>query len=196
MAVNDVYRISVIFSSAFFDGDAVNVLDFRQTVIVIAKTEPQFCSELAAEVGNAYVNNYMADVADVITLERVECFNVTQPTFQAAVQFNVPGTLNQPLVSPRSSVVVSKNSGLRGRSFNGRLFLLPPTETQQDAGNLTVPYEAIVQTFVTGLIALILSNLNQYKLVVFSTKLGLDTLVATMITRTILGTIRGRRKVA
>lgn len=196
MAIGDVYRVSIIFSSDLFDGDAVNVLDYTQTVVVIAKTEPQFCSELAAEVGNEYVDNYLSDVGDEITLERVECFNVTQPTFQAAVQFNTPGSLADQLVSPRSAVVVSKNSGLRGRSFNGRMFLLPPGESQQDGGELTPAFETIVQTFVTGLILLILSNLNQYKLVVFSQKLGLDTLVATMIVRSILGTIRGRRKVA
>lgn len=195
MAVGDFYRVSVLYNHPNADGQVVNVFDYEQTVIDTPKTEPQFCLELAAEVIGVTVANFMPNITASWELAGAECFNITQPTFQGTVSSGVNGGVTGESVALRSAVVCSKKTGLRGRSFQGRSFLVAPPEVDQNAGLISGSYFVVMGDYCDALIELVLVNDNEYKLVVFSELLQIGTQVQTFIPSLTLGSVRGRQKV-
>lgn len=195
MAVGDFYRCSVIYSNTTGDGNIVNVFDYEQTDIVVAKTEDQFCNELASELRIELEDNYLSLISADWTLVRVDCFNITQPTFEGTSASGDPGTGAGDTVSIRSAVVVTKRTGFRGRSFRGRTFLPAPSENNQNGGEISAAYATSIGTFFSGILVLLLVNDNRYVMVVYSSVLVDGTQVGTAEVKTTLGSIRGRQKV-
>ena len=195
MAIGDFYRTSAIYSHPEADGDVVNILDYEQQVIVVSKTEGEFCNELAAEVRNTLVSEFLPLIADDWQLDKVDCFNITQPTFQGVAISGANGGLADDSVAVRSAIVVTKRTALRGRSFLGRTFLPAPPETVQDGGRITSIFQLDVDTAMAQMISLDLSNGNEYELVVFSELLVSGEPVTSYAANAVLGSVRGRQKV-
>lgn len=195
MAINDFYRTSAVYTSPDADGEVVNVVDYTLTIVSTPLSEPGFCSSLASEVRQSIEALFLPAQGNTWTLERVDCFNITQPQFAGASPSGVVGGNALEIVSPRSAIVVSKKTGLRGRKFNGRMFLLAPNEVNQVNGSIISAYEAVIQLYVDDLIVLTDPISNQWDLVVYSSILLTGNLVTQMLVRSDLGSIRGRKKV-
>lgn len=195
MALNEFYRTSAIYSHPNADGEVVNVVDYELTTIGTPSSEIVFCGELATEVGDAIVTGYLPQLSLEWSLKQVNCFNIDQPAFSAEQVFGNPGASGSDSLPLRSSVVVKKSTGLRGRSFNGRMFLPATTELEQDDGIITPALKAIIQLFVDDLIILTSPASNQWTMAVYSSLLSDGTVVQNMLVRDTLGTIRGRQKV-
>lgn len=195
MAIGNIYEAALIFSHVQATGLVVNVLHYEQTVITVAKTEPQYCNELAAEVRNICETDWLPDATDDLTLERVDVFNVDQPTFQGTASSGVQGGSVGDSLSPRQAAVATKLTGLRGKSFRGRMYIPGLSEGDQNAGQIEVATVAKLQTYVDNLISLVLSNANEYQQSVYSRKGAAGTQITTIEVKNDIGTIRGRKKV-
>lgn len=195
MAIDEFYRTSAVYTNPFATGEVVNVVDYQLTLESTPVSEFGNCAELAAEVRQATEALWLPEQGSDWTLDRVDCFNIDQPQFSGTSISGVSGGIIGEVVSTRTAIVVAKKTGLRGRSFNGRMFLISPRELNQSGGTITPAYEAIVQSFVDDLIILTTPGVNQYKMVVYSTVLVTGNIVTLMIVRSDMGSIRGRKQV-
>lgn len=201
MALDDVYQCSVVFSSPLADGEIVNVLHYRLSDIVLSGSELGYASAIASELEELYRLSFMPGVSNQFTMDRVNVFNLNQPTIEFSFVSGVVGGQALESLGPRNAIVVSKKTGLRGRSFRGRLYLLPPVEANQIGGSITAAYEAALQLFSDDAIILTIPSGNQYNLNVYSPTLSTPPLlivsndVVTMEVRSQIGTIRGRKVV-
>lgn len=196
MSQGNTYQCSVIFDSPNVDGDMVNVLHYILTDEQTPLDEDLFCLEVAELVGAVYVAGYSPSGTNETELDRVDCFNVDQPTFANTAVVNQAGTVTDPSGSIRAAPVISKKTGLRGRSFRGRMFLPYPTESQTTEGQLEAAFQTNMQSFADDLIIVTDgTTANQYKLAVRSEFLSVSTLVTSMIVRSDMGSIRGRKQV-
>lgn len=201
MALDDVYQCSVVFTSPLADGDIINVLHYQLTIDTTPSSELGYASAIASEVEELYRLTLMPLVSDQFTLDRVDVFNLNQPLVEFSFSSGTVGGSILDTLGPRNAIVVSKKTGLRGRSFRGRVYILPPLEQDQNGGDLSTGHEAAIQSFVDDMIILTIPNDNEYQLVVYSPTLSTppgdiqSSLVITMTVRKQLGTIRGRKVV-
>lgn len=195
MAVGDFYRASAIYSHPEADGQVVNILDYEQQVVVVSKTEGEYCNELASEVRNTLVSEFLPGISDLWQLDKVETFNITQPTFQGIAISAANGGVTGESVAIRSAIVVTKKTALRGRHFLGRTFLPCPLEADQAAGRISSTYKAVVDAAMAEMVTLTLTNDNEYALVVYSEALVDGEPVTSYAANAVLGSVRGRQKV-
>lgn len=197
MALNDFYRTSIIFNHPNADGDVVNVVDFELLNIGTIVSEEEFCEELAQQVVTIVEAELLPALTDSWTLNQVTCFNITQPQFQGNDVSGSAGAIDNESVAIRSAPVATKRTGLRGRSFNGRMFLPSIPETNQDAGVMNAGLLAVLNTYVEELRNFSTTvNTNEYIMVVFSQLLLNGTRVTSLSVRSTLGSIRGRQRVS
>lgn len=196
MAVNDVYQATAVYTSPLVDGDIVNVIHYRLTTLATPKTEDLLCLEIAVEIKDTYVNELNPSLPTDLTLDRVDCFNVDQPTFSNSTLSGDAGDVIGDALPPRNAPVISKKTGLRGRSFRGRMYLPFLSELQQNGGVITPAALVNIQDFADDLIVETAPSSNQWELTVYSAKLGSDALVTSMVPRSEMGSVRGRKKVS
>lgn len=196
MAVGDFFRTTTVYSHPQADGDVVNVVDFVQDELVVSQSDAEYCEELAIEVRDTVETEWLPSISDEWSLLRVECHGITNPLAQSTATSTADGEAVEESVSIRSAPVVTKETGVRGRSFRGRMFLTSITEASQAGGVMSAGLISTIQSFVDALRHLTLTNLNQYQMVVYSTLLTDGTKVTSLIVRANLGTIRGRQKVS
>ncbi len=195
MAIDDFYRSTIVFTNPSADGEVVNVVDYQSTVLATPVSEIGQVGELAVEIKQTVEALLMPNLSAVWTLDRVDVFNITQPQFAATTPSGITGAVGVDSVSPRTAVIMSKKTGLRGRSFNGRMFSPSPPEDQQNNGVLEGTFVTIMQAYGDDLLVLTTPGLNEYKMVVFSEVLVDGNQVIVMIVRSDLGSIRGRKQV-
>ena len=202
MAVNDVLELAVVYTSPISSGDMVNVVHYRQTTYDGVSSR----AALGIALGNAFASavnaNYMPTVSSQITFDEVRFFYVNDPLIGGIVDQNNAGGGATDAVSFRTAPVVKKISDLRGRTFNGRMYLLPILETQQANGTITTAHLAILQTFVDSLRILSDGPVdNIWQMTVYSRKLStppttiIDNTIQNFVINTVMGTIRGRQVV-
>jgi len=196
MAVDDIYKCSAVFDATGIDGDLVVTHHYRQAGIDTTLTESGYCAELASQLRIAYVADFMPEITDDMTLDRVDCFNVTQPQYAGLSVSGQAGgkTVTDPLPY-RTAIVVARKTGLRGRSYNGRMFLPGIVEEDQNGGVIETSFKTDLQVFVDGIIDLVTGNDNDYSGVVYSEVLAIGTQITDMVIRDVLGSQRGRQKV-
>ena len=195
MALNDVYKVSCVFSNTKADGDMVITHHYALAFINTGLSEAGYCEQIAQALKADYETHYLPLISNKYTLERVDAFNVTQPQFQGTSASGTDGSIaGADLVSLRSAIVIAKKSGLRGRRYNGRMFMLAPTEAQQADGDIISSLQTSLQDFCDDhLIKVVAGNLNEYNHIVWSDKFSIGTPVETYIVRATLGSQRGRQ---
>ncbi len=201
MALNDVYQASIIFSHPQADGPVVNVVHYRLDLIITPRNEESYCGQLSGEIVTLAVAGIIPSLTANWELEEVVCFNLNQPQFQASTPSGVTGSNVSPNDLPiRSAPLISKRTGLRGRSFRGRMYLPSITEESQQAGEIIPAEIVILDAYGASLINIVTAgDLNQFNLEVYSPTLStpptiiVATPVATMTTNGVLATIRGRQ---
>ena len=196
MAIGDLFRSSAIYNHPNADGDVVNIFDYVQDEEVSVLSQSAICQEIANAVGALLETEIMASLEEEWVLNRVECFGISDPTASATYVSNTAGTQTGETLPIRSAPVMTKITGLRGRTYRGRTFWPAPGEASQDGGVLL---QAWVDVFADAGEELRLyegDQMNVYQMVVYSAKLEIGTRVSNVIVRSTLGSIRGRQAVS
>lgn len=202
MAVNDIYRASCIFGAVGADGDLVFTVHYRTTNVTTPISRQAEAQEIADELGGNVETVYMPLLPSEITFDKVDVIGITDDTVIASYGSGAVGTDAGQPVPLRSAPVIKLQTGLRGRSFNGRMFLMPPSESQQDGGVLAGNYIAALALFQATIQRISLQpSGNIYDQTIYSrTKSNppveyIDNLVSTAIVNPTMGGQRGRQKV-
>jgi len=193
MTVNDVYKASALFSGVSAEGLMVMTFHYRTTNGSGGAGQSGEAQHIANGVRDGIQDDYLPELTDVVTLDRVEVVGVTNPVIQATATSGVSGTLTDDNLPWRSASVAALKTGLRGRSFNGRSFGIAPGVTRQDNGDLSAGFSTALQTFYDNLLLIIHSGGNEYSMTIRSDALDLDNLVQTVIIRPRFGSQRGRQ---
>ena len=201
MAVNDLYRASVNFTAPDAEGNMQFNLHFRTTTVVTPISGQFEANDIAGTLIPIINADYMPDVPDAITQTTVDVIGLTDPTVQAIFTNNQLGGGGTDPVAYRNAPVVKLKTGLRGRSFNGRLYLMATGEGNQDAGVLDPAFVTVIQNFMANIQVLTAaSSSNEYSLTVYSPTLSVpgslvDNLVTQFIVNPRFGTQKSRQSV-
>jgi len=202
MALDDVFECAVTYAQPGADGELVNVLHYRQTTYDGVSSITAMGDLVSAQIIAGLDGNYMTSASDTLTLERVDWFAVTDPTFGGSVVSGTVGIIVSEALSIRSAPVIKKITAQRGRKFQGRWFMPTVTEDQQTRG--------IMNATIIGVLEGLAATLrvvndgpedNIFQMTVYSRKLStppaivVDTLVTGFVVNPVLGSVRGRQKV-
>jgi hypothetical protein len=201
MAVNDIFEQT--WGWTIGTDDANNVVHFRQTQYDGVSSRPALCAILNTLVEAGIAADLLTQLSAGISLDTLDCFVVNSDTDFAASAPALNGSLLGEIVPHRSAPVVTKTTGLRGRSFRGRMFLPSPIEGQQNGGVMTGAHVANLQTFVDNLRIVDDGAGNFFRMTVYSPTLSdpgmsvfIDNLINVLIVRPVLGSLRGRQDVS
>ena len=201
MAVNDKYLVTIQYTSGLFTGHAFNVLAFNTVKQPETITNQQAVQQLLANMGSLLSARLKPLLPTQVVISGLRAIGLTDPTFQEDDAVNITGAATGGFVSSRAAVVVSLLTGLRGRSYRGRMFIPTPTDVSAENGRLTATAATAYAAVVRSLLTENVPNASGFEMGVYSRKLSKDqgTPVVTKITdiavRTVLGSIRGRVRV-
>lgn len=207
MAQGDVVALAVTFTHVQIPGTApVVTLAYQQTSANDgSNTDLVEAIAIATRVVDVLSADMATDVFDdETTIGPCVFWGLTKPTIGGQVPGKVgPGTAISDLLSPRTAVVVTKTSGLRGRSYRGRSYLPFVPEAAQSMGTLGATYVTAYQTIADNLESFpaVGGTGAAHQQVIYSPTLSAErgevvaTPVLQMIVRPRLGSIRGRWKV-
>ncbi len=200
MAVNDIFQCSINWVLA--GNPAANVVHFRQTSWDGGTSRSDLCVILLGLIATSISTFYVPDLSNAVTLPTMDCFVINDPLSAGTTAPGLVGSDISEMLSRRSSVVVKKLTGLRGRSFRGRMFLPPPTETRQQNGEINAAFQAIIEAWMVDFAALTDGASNIFRFSVFSPTLStfpagpfIDNIINAVVVHTTLGSIRGRQEV-
>jgi hypothetical protein len=163
---------------------------------------------LVQDVIDAWQNSaqpeYLASLSDVTDLEVIQVRGITNPEFGTDQSVSLAGEVvsgGLGIISPRSAPVVSLRTGLIGRSFRGRSFLMSPNENETVNGALSVNLQSVIDDYYNAALQITgpVSG-NVYRMTIFSKTLSteeslVDNLVTNFIIRVNVGSQRKRRTV-
>jgi hypothetical protein len=204
MAVNDIFKLAFLHTQPATTGTSVTTLHYRQTEQVTALVGNLLVQDVIDAWQNSAQPEYLDSLPDVTTLNVIQVRGITNPEFgtdQAVSQSGnvVSGGLG--IISPRSAPVVSLRTGLIGRSFRGRSFLMSPTENETVNGAMSVNLQSVIDDYYNAALQITgpVSG-NVYRMTIFSKTLSteeslVDNLVTNFIIRVNVGSQRKRRTV-
>lgn len=185
MALNDIYRCTFEFSSPTADGNMVWVNHFRTTEVNSVISDLNEAVEIATENVGVVGSLYLQEITSNITFLGCTVVGITKPTVTTQVAVSNPGTAIGESVSMRDAPVIKLGTGLRGRSYNGRIYLMPPPESVNDGGTILASHCTDLETFVNGLKRVSTQpSGNKYDMVVYSRTLSVPptSYVSTVVT--------------
>jgi hypothetical protein len=204
MAVNDIFKLAFLHTQPATTGTSVTTLHYRQTEQVTALVGNLLVQDVIDAWQDSAQPEYLTSLPDVTTLNVIQVRGITNPQFGTDQAVGLAGGIDDGglgIISPRSAPVVSLRTGLIGRSFRGRSFLMSPTENLTANGvmvtalieNIDDYYNAALQ--ITGPV-----SGNVYRMTIFSKTLSteeslVDNLVTNFIIRANTGSQRKRRSV-
>jgi len=201
MALNDVQVMAVVFSVSGADGEIVNTHQYKLTQWSSSTTRIENLAELADFLQTQYEADLLPDLPTGVTLERIEGY-VLQGGGVASVNLAVgtSGGVAGDFIPVRDAMVVNKQTGLRGRSFRGRNFLPPLSESNQNGGIVIAGFVSIVEDFYAGIVEFDNGAGDVFNMVVYSPTLTVDTenpvtnQVSNFVVNNRIGSIRRRWK--
>ena len=202
MSLGDVYRASAIFEVPGADGKMVFTSHFRTEVVNTVLTDFQEAADIAIEAASTIETFYMPFVSDQFIFEEVKVIGISNPLVGVSQVSNTAGSDTDDYVALRSAPVARLKTGIRGRSYNGRMFLLPCGEAQQNGGTMISSYVTSLTTFIAAYRRLSQQpSTNVYDMVIYSKKLSdasmtvVSNLVANWLVNDTMGSLRGRQTV-
>lgn len=145
MAVNDVAVLSLIWQNAASGAQARNVLKYQMTAQT-GEDEAAWTAIAVAVAAAIWPDAVKAFYAATTILERIDWYGVSQPTQEGTAPITEAGVATGEALPLLTAPLVQKKTGLRGKRFNGRMFMPAPIEAVQNAGLLTTPYREAVDT--------------------------------------------------
>jgi len=204
MADQDIVGLSIpIVTSEVSGASPYIVLHYRQQgANEGANTNFAEALALGASVRDILTEDRATDIyGPDITVGPIDAFGVTEPTVGVLVPAAAAGgSTSGDYVSPRSAMVATKRTALRGRSFRGRTYFPWVLEGAQDNGVISPTYLATYQAVCDDLesIAAVSGTSAAQQLVVYSPTMSANqsapvaTPVVQMVAQNRLGSIRGR----
>lgn len=202
MTVNDVYKATAYFDAPTSSGEMTFNVHYRTVTV----NTPEGDSQEALDIANAFRANielnYLTFIPTEVILQRVTVVGVTNPLIGVE---QVSGNNGAGGVNPlpyRAAPVVKFKSGLRGRSYNGRIYLIACDESQQTGGSMLASYIQSLGTFVESIRVLTgIVSLNEFQATIYSPTLTgagpiIDNIVESFTINPRLGTQRSRQDVA
>jgi len=202
MAIGDVFEVVQTWRSGLASGDIDNVLHYRVSAEVPEAGDADIAQMIATGASEAFSNHLLARASEQLTFSNVAVIGVSTPTFRRDFPFSLVGRASSPLISVRSAPVVTKRTDVRGRRFNGRFFLYPPTESDILNGSLINDAIAAINDYLGAILVYRDASIGTVDLVVYSRTESAEqgeivsTPVTSLVPRAVLGTIRGRRRVS
>lgn len=201
MAVGDIFETTWRWDAN--TENMVNVVHYRQTVYDGSTNNPALCVALLQAIEAVVIADWKPTGSANVTLEGLDCFVVNDPTSEGTEAASVAGDVAGELVPLRSSPVAKKNTILRGRSFRGRMFLPPITETQQSGGVIVGSHRTALDDFLEEVRLVDDGAGNTFRMTVYSPTLSdpamdvfVDTAIASLTVQVNLGSIRRRQSVS
>lgn len=202
MSLGDVYRVSSIFEVPGADGKCVFTNHFETVTVNSVISDVAEAQDIATEAVDTIDTLYMPFVSDQFVFEGVKVIGISNPLVGVELAAATAGSDTDDYVSVRSAPIVYYSTGLRGRSYNGRNFLLPCGEAQQNGGTMIASYLSSLLAFITGYRRLSQQpSTNVYDMTIYSKKLSDQsmTVVSNLVTgwgiRDTMGSLRGRQTV-
>lgn len=176
------------------------VKDYRITAINTAGSLSAWLTAVLTTYTGAWVTALLQDLDEQFTFNTVRAFNRNDPTEEANATVDIDGTATDEGLPLRAAVVMLKETGLRGRSFQGRMSFPAIHAAAQDLGLLDAGALALFVAW-SGAVRIIGDATNQGHMTVYSRTLSTDdvifnTLVTGYSVRNTLGSIRGRQPVS
>jgi len=202
MAVGDIYEAVQTWRTGLASGDIDNVLHFTVLSEAPSITDRNIADMIATGLFEALSANLNARVSDNLTFSNIAVIGITNPLFRFDYPQSLVGRSSSPLVSIRSAPVVTKRSDVRGRRFNGRMYLFPPTESDVLDGSLVNDFISAANDYLAAIREIEDVAVGSVQMSVYSRTQSeqqgrpIATLVSDLIVRSVLGTIRGRRRVS
>lgn len=202
MAVNNVYKATYEFSAPDAAGPMNFNIHYRTVIDNTSQSAQAEAGEIAQEAVNTVLLDYIPLVPTPVTFIGVTVVGLTDPTAlgQVASGANGGGGVNP--VSYRNAPVAKLLSGQRGRSLNGRIFLMASDESQQTGGVMLATYITSLQAAVEAMRVLVgVTSTNVYQATIYSEVLTgtgpiVDNLVENIVVNPKFGTQRSRQDVA
>lgn len=202
MSVNEVYRASMIFNDPLASGDIVVTSHYRTSSVIVPISNPAEALEIAVEVVGAVNNDLLGLLSTTMTFTEVNVIGITDPFVGVTQVAGGTGSATGEALPMRSSPVVRLNTELRGRSFQGRMFLPTPTEINQAGGVLVPAYITAANIFIAAMQILTgATSGNTYRQTVYSRTLStpptivVDNLVISSTLNATMGSQRRRQTV-
>lgn len=201
MAVNDVYKASVIFTSPNAAGEMEFNLHYRTTTVNVPISDSAEALDIAANMSAILQAEYFPVLPDVITLQRIDVVGISDPLVGVSFAVGVVGGDAGDVASFRNAPVMKLGTGLRGRSYNGRAYLMAPVDSRAENGVLTATYVNTTQdTFAALQVITAATSTNEYSLTIYSPTLSaggpvLDNLVTSWDMNPKCGSQRSRQDV-
>lgn len=201
MPVNSVYRITARFTAPEADGEMNFNVHYRMTANISPVSEIEEATELGQAFNNDVSLNYMSLVPDDVTFIGSYVVGISNPQIGVLVNTSTGGGGGLNPLPYRSAPVLKFLTGTRGRSFQGRIYLMTIDESQQTSGVMLSTYITSIETFAASLLTQIgLVTTNEYSLTIFSPTLTgtgpvVDNLVTARQLNPQLGSVRSRQNV-
>ena len=195
MSIGDVYRASILFNGTEADNPMIMTLHYQTNQISVPGTPADEAQEIAEGVSDIIVADYPPLMSNTLSYERTNVIGITEPTAQGSKVDITVGQSVTGVSSWRVAPVISWKSGLRGRSYNGRVFAMAPPEDNVGSGSLGGPYQTALFNLANNLATVTLANGNEYIVGTWSRKLQIFTQSSGIIVRATVGTQKSRQKV-
>lgn len=192
MAVNDWYKLEIVFTDLAGINTAMNTLAFQQGTSLIL-------DEAGEDLIEAYRDQieaqYIALVSAQYYLRAYTVRGITDPLYLYEVTgLGVQGTAGGDGLPPQNSCVVSLRTGVAGRRNRGRSYLVPTGEGAQANGGLIAGYTDAVSAMFADMMPLGGGvEFAQWHLGVWSEANNAGRRVTNVIPRPNIGTQRRRR---
>ena len=184
MAVNDVYKATIVFNAPNSAGEMQFSFHYRTVVVNTPLSRPDEAIDIAGNLGVVITNDYIPVLPEEITWLRTEVIGITDPTVGVTFSTNTPGTVVGRHTSLRVCPVVKLSTGLRGRSFNGRVYLMSPDESNLNQGVFNAGFVTALETFIDNAILIVAAtSTNEYQMTIYSPTLtGTGPVVDNLVT--------------
>jgi hypothetical protein len=209
MAVNDIFSLFFSHTVPGAAGPIGFTHHYRQTAQVTPLTGNLLCQDVIDAWIDTAQATYLAILPTNSTLEDIDCVQVNNNIFGAVENTAEAGTLSlagAELVPVRSAPVVKLTTGLRGRSFRGRVYHMPIGEANNSGGTITgAPTTGIPAYYADAILITGPVSGNEYSLTIYSPTLSdpgagppsfIDNLVTTATLNPRMGSQRRRQTVS
>ena len=165
-----------------------------------ATTDQQWAERIAEELGSLATPLQGSVLAENLRLTQIDFYGITEETVGGSHAVNLTGMVGGDLIPHRSSPVLSKRTGLRGRRFRGRNYLFPVPEPLQAGGVLDADSVRAFNTWGASLLTVTDTTGDEGRLVVHSPgrvtplpRLEANTPVTSATVNAVLGSQRRRQ---
>lgn len=194
MAQGDVYNVAMKFEHVLAPEPMLFTIDFAMVLENTPQTETEYMQALGDEINAIILTTYLSLITTSFTHAVTEIYNRTQPQFGLILNAGNAGLVVGDACPLRDTVLVSKQTGFRGRSFTGRMNLMSPPEAEQNSGQLRAPYITSLAAFTDALLEVDDGVTgNTWQAVVWSRTLQVATPITEFVVRPFTKTQQGRQ---